>query len=205
MCKRGAFLLMFMSLAKELNLTIVMVDGSFVKVHQHAAGARRGERTPEESRKAQAVGKTKGGLNTMLLALVDRQGRLVRFSLLPGNAFEAHHLASLLDGLPVSEIMELLADKAYDINAICDLLDELGIERTIPSKSNRKEPIPYDEYHYKGRHLVENLFADIKHFRGIATRYHKLAETFCAGLHLVTWFLRTRGRKARRSEYLAGQ
>ena len=76
MCKRGAFLLMFMSLAKELDLKLVMVDGSFVKVHQHAVGARRGELTPEESRVAQAIGKTKGGLNTNLLALADKNGKL---------------------------------------------------------------------------------------------------------------------------------
>ena len=37
MCDRGAFMLMFMSLAKELDFKIVMVDGSFVKVHQRAA------------------------------------------------------------------------------------------------------------------------------------------------------------------------
>ena len=202
MCDRGAFMLMFMSLAKELDFKIVMVDGSFVKVHQHAVGARRGERDRDESRTAQAIGKTKGGLNTNLLALADKNGRLVRFSLLPGNAFEAHHLGRLLEGLPVSEIDELLGDKAYDTNAVREMLAEMGIEVTIPSKANRKVPIPHDRYSYKGRHLIENLFVDIKHFRGISTRYHKLAETFCAGLHLVTWFMRTRGRKARRSEYL---
>ena len=112
MCDRGAFMLMFMSLAKELDFKIVMVDGSFVKVHQHAVGARRGERDRDESRTAQAIGKTKGGLNTNLLALADKNGRLVRFSLLPGNAFEAHHLGRLLEGLPVSEIDELLGDKS---------------------------------------------------------------------------------------------
>ena len=102
----------------------------------------------------------------------------------------------------MSQIEDLLGDKAYDTNAFRAMLAEMGIERTIPSKSNRKEPIPYDEYSYKGRHLIENLFVDIKHFRGISTRYHKLAETFCAGLHLMTWFLRTRGRKGRKSKYL---
>ena len=202
MCKRGVFVRMFLSLAKELDLKVVMVDGSFVKVHQHAVGARRGELSPEESRKAQAIGKTKGGLNTLLLALADKNGKLASLSLLPGNTFEAHHLAELFEGLATAEIEELLGDKAYDINAVREMGEEMGIEITVPSKSNRKEPIPYDEYRYKGRHLIENLFGDIKHFRGIATRYHKLAETFCAGLHLVTWFMRTRGRKERSSKYL---
>ena len=87
--------MMFLSLAKELNLKIIMIDGSFVKVHQHGTGARRGELTPEESRAAQAIGKTKGGLNSLLLALADKNGKLVALSLLPGNSFEAHHLGSL--------------------------------------------------------------------------------------------------------------
>ena len=105
----------------------------------------------------------------------------------------------------MSQIEELLGDKAYDTNAVRDMLAEMGVEVTIPSKANRKVRIPHDRYSYKGRHLIENLFVDIKHFRGISTRYHKLAETFCAGLHLVTWFMRTRGRKGRRSEYLDGR
>lgn len=205
MCKRGAFLMMFMSLAKDLDLKVVMVDGSFVKVHQHGTGARRGEQSPEESRKAQAIGKTKGGLNSLLLALADKNGKLVALSLLPGNSFEAHHLGKLLEGLPVSQIQELLADKAYDTNAVREMLAEIGIDANIPSKSNRKEQIPHDRDSYKGRHLVENLFADLKQFRGISTRYQKLAETFCAGLHLTTWHLRTREHNERRSKHLSGR
>ena len=205
MSQRGVFLQMFMSLVKQWDLTVVMVDGSFVKVHKHAVGARRGERTPEESRVAQAIGKTKGGLNTNLLALTDKKGKLVTFSLIPGNWFEAHHLAKLFEDLPVSEVEELLADKAYDTNMVREMLAEMGVNATIPSKANRKEPIPHDRYTYKGRHLVENSFVDLKEFRGIAFRFHKLAETFCAGIHLVTWHLRTRGRKERSSEYLSGR
>ena len=181
-------------MAKDLNLKVVMVDGSFVKVRQHAVGARRGERDPGESRVAQAIGKTKGGLNANLLALADKNGRLVRFSP-PGNAFKVHHLGKLLEGLPVSEIDEWLGDKAYDTNAVREMLAEMGIEVTIPSKSNRKEPIPHDSYSYKRRHLIENLFVDITHYRGISAKYHQLASTFCAGLHLVTRHLRTRGWK----------
>ena len=105
----------------------------------------------------------------------------------------------------MSDIEELLGDKAYDTNAVRKMLTEMGIEVTIPSKSNRNPQIPHDRYTFKGRHLIENLFADIKQFRGISTRYHQPASTFCAGLHLVTWFLRTRGRKDRHSEYLAGR
>ena len=56
------------------------------------------------------------------------------------------------------------------------MLAEMGIEVTIPSKSNRKEPIPHDSYSYKRRHLIENLFVDITHYRGISAKYHQLAR-----------------------------
>ena len=199
------FLLLFLTLAKELDLRVVMVDGTFIKVHPHGAGALRRGLSSEESKKAQAIGKTKGGWNSKLMALVDKRGRLVAFTLVPGNAFEAHQLATLLEGLPTAEIEELLADKAFDTNAVREMLDELGITITIPSRSIRKEKIPYDKKSYKGRHLVENYFGDVKHFRGIYTRFCKYAETFCAGLHLTTWHYRTRGRKGRFSKYLEGR
>jgi transposase len=38
---------------------------------------------------------------------------------------------------------------------------------------------------YKERNLVERFFNKLKHFRGIATRYDKLACSFMAGLHLA--------------------
>ena len=41
--KAGVFAALFNLLAGELNLDIVMVDGTFVKVHQHGAGAPKGD------------------------------------------------------------------------------------------------------------------------------------------------------------------
>ena len=51
----------------------------------------------------------------------------------------------------------------------------------------------YDASSYRTRHLVENFFADLKQFRGIATRYCKLGERYRAFLCLAGWFLETRG------------
>ncbi len=200
--RRGVFFMMFLSLAKEWDLRVVMVDGTFVKVHQHATGALRNGLTPEESRVVQAIGMTKGGLNTKLMALVDRQGRLVTFSLVPGNAAEARQLQALLADVDVTEIEELIGDKAFDTDAVREFLANLGITVTIPWKSNRKNPLPYDKKKYKGRHLVENGFGDLKEFRGLATRYCKYAHTFCAAFHLVTWQRRTKGGNLRTSPYV---
>ena len=71
------------------------VDGSYVKVHQHAAGPKSG-RPPDASRTAQAIGRSRGGLTTKLMALVDRRGRFVRFTIRPGNTNEGKDLLPLL-------------------------------------------------------------------------------------------------------------
>ena len=49
-----------------------------------------------------------------------------------------------------------------------------------------------DRESYKRCHLVENLFADLKQFRGLATRYCKLVERYQSMVCLAGWVLATR-------------
>ena len=128
------------------------------------------------------------------MALVDKSGRLVKFTLRPGNAAESLELATLLDGVQTGE---LIADKAYDTDAIRLTLATEEIIATIPPKSNRLVQYWFDPESYRTRHLVENFFADLKQFRGIATRYCKLAESYEAFIHLAGWFLETKQGKRR--------
>ena len=117
---------------------------------------------------------------------------MVQFRLRPGNVAEAKELPALLAGVPLKETRELLGDKAYDSNAVRDLLASRDIIATIPSRANRKEPIWFDAESYQGRHLVENAFSDLKQFRGIACRYAKLADSYAGMVNLVSWFLGTK-------------
>ncbi len=98
------------------------------------------------------MGRSRGGLNTKIMALVDRNGRLARFTIRPGNAAENTELPTLLDGVHTSE---LIGDKAYDTNAIRSMLACSQITATIPPKSNRLVQPWYDPDHYQTRHLVE--------------------------------------------------
>ena len=165
------------------DLAVAMADGTFVKAHQHAAGARRHGLDPAKSRTAQALGTSRGGLTSKIVALTDTHGRVARFTLVPGNAHEVRSVETLL---PVPGVF--MADRAYDSRRLRDMLGEA----VIPSTRKRRVPIPHDEQAYKARHLVENAFADIKQFRGIATRYCKLADTFSALVQLVCWVSGTR-------------
>ena len=200
--KSGVFFRIMLALGESFDLSLVAVDATICKVHQHATGARKNGRTPEESREAQAIGVSRGGLSTKLLALVDKKGQIARFIVLPGNRGEAPELFNLLGSVHLDDINELLGDKAYDSNAIRSVLGDAGIIATIPPRSNRVDPPPYDEEHYKGRHLVENLFADLKQFRGIASRYTKLVNSFEAFVNLGAWYLATKERQRGPSPYV---
>jgi transposase len=47
----------------------------------------------------------------------------------------------------------------------------------------------YDKALYGLRHLVENLFCRLKHFRAVATRYDKTARNYLATVHLACAYL----------------
>lgn len=121
--------------------------------------------------------------------MVDAFGRFVKFSLKPGNAAESTELVTLLDGVAATE---LIADKAYDTDIARRQLVDKGIMPVIPARVNRRHPAWHDPNVYRVRHLVENRFAVIKEFRGIATRYYKLTDTYEAALCLVAVFTATR-------------
>lgn len=75
----------------------------------------------------------------------------------------------MLDSLQPDTI--LLADRAYDSNAIRDLAVQRGAWANIPPKKTRTGSFPFSQRVYKQRNLIERYFNKLKHFRGIATRY----------------------------------
>lgn len=81
---------------------------------------------------------------------------------------------------------EVLADRAYDTDAIRTLLREQNAIAVIPSKKNRRVQHAYDRTVYKERHLVESFFNKMKNYRRLATRYDKTASIFKAFLALIS-------------------
>ena len=65
----GVFDLLFDTLSADRDLQAVMVDGTFAKVHQHGVGAHREGDLPAESAKRQAIGRSRGGLTTKVMAM----------------------------------------------------------------------------------------------------------------------------------------
>ena len=86
----------------------------------------------------------------------------------------------------------LIADKAYDANALRQALKAAGAKAVIPSTATRARAIAYDKQLYKKRNLIERMFCRLKDLRRIATRYDKLARNFLAAAHIaaiVTWWI----------------
>lgn len=128
---------------------------------------------------SKAVGRSKGGLNTKIHAIVDGLGNPVEFLLSPGNDHDSSHAIAILSKTDISK-SNVLGDKAYGTKVIRDFITKQGATYDIPPKINIKEPWNYDKHTYKERHLVECFFQKLKWFRRIATRFDKSDDSFLA-------------------------
>jgi transposase len=121
--------------------------------------------------------------------LTDALGNLVRFELLPGHRFDTVGVAPLLDGVSFGG---LIADKAFDSNAIIADLDARGAKIVISQHPRRAKPIPIDDEVYKWRHLIENFFCKLKEFKRIAMRADKTDTSFTAIIYLAAAVIHSR-------------
>lgn len=80
---------------------------------------------------------------------------------------------------------ELLADKGYDSDWFRSALLTRGITPCIPPTANRRIQHTYDKQLYRQRHKIENLFARLKDWRRIATRYDRCAHTFMSAIAIA--------------------
>jgi transposase len=128
-------------------------------------------------------------MTTKILALTDALGNLVRFVLLPGHRFDTVGVAPLIKGV---EFGALIADKAFDSNAIIFDLDERGAKIVISQHPRRAQPIAIDEEMYKWRHLIENFFCKLKEFKRVAMRSDKTDQSFAAMVYLSAAVINSR-------------
>lgn len=126
-----------------------------------------------------------------------------------GQANDAPALLPLLAQLRVARPLgrprtrpdRLRADKAYSSRAIRTHLRERGIVAVIPQPSDQighrlrrgsrgGRPPGFDPVDYRNRNVVERRFSHLKQWRGLATRYDKLAVVYRAAAVLnavIAW------------------
>jgi transposase len=121
-------------------------------------------------------------LTTKIHMLADALGRPLRFRITAGQAHDITAARPLLEGQSADAV---LADKAYDSNDLRDRIAQMKAQAVIPSKRNRKVPIPHDSDLYKQRNRIERCFNRLKHFRRFATRYDRRTIHFTGFVHLA--------------------
>lgn len=170
----------FFKLRGLLDKEWVFIDGSYIRAHQHASGARRGE--------DRAIGRSRGGETTKIHLAVDASGHPIDFEITGSEVHDSQIASDLID--LVGEADYLIADIGYDSEHIREVARNHRMTPIIPRKSNSRKPnVDFDDYLYRLRHLVENALARLKHFRGIATRFEKLARNYKSMLFLACLFI----------------
>ena len=129
------------------------------------------------------MGHSRGGLSSKVHALVDVKGRHVHLPLTAGQRSDAPVGAERAK--KVDPGATILADRAYDTNAIRAALKQKKGWTNIPAKANRKETFAFSDWLYKYRNRVERSFEKIKQFKGLATRYDRKSENYIAALKLI--------------------
>lgn len=167
--KKGKWLTLFKTLTQEPDTEWIFIDGSYVKAHQHSAGAQGVE--------PQAIGKSRAGNTTKIHLAVDSYGLPIEFTVTGGEIHDSTAASELIEKLPPTTA--IVADKGYDSGKIREQIKSKGADAVIPRRSNSVAGNGDMNWSlYRDRHLVENAFARLKQFRGLATRYDKLKRNY---------------------------
>ena len=178
-CKEDKLLKVFKLLSIHADLEWIFIDASHVKAHQHATGIKN-----------QSISRSIGGNSSKIHLAVDANGNPIEFIIGDGTTHDVKVAPTLIDSLDLKETEILCADKGYDSEPIREKIENTLTKANIPKKRNAKTSNEHmDWYLYKIRHLVENAFARLKHFRGIATRYDKLKQNYENSVALACIFI----------------
>jgi transposase len=158
-----------MGYVSEVDTQDLMLDSTIARAHACASGYEKSGHV------AQALGRSKGGFTTKIHALVDALGNPIKFTLTPGQQHDITQVGILLENICNSNI---LADKAYYSTKLIEVIESKGCTVVIPAKRNSKNPRAIDKHIYKERHLIENFFSKIKHFRRVFSRFDKTISSY---------------------------
>lgn len=172
--KKGIIQEILKKLSTDTDKEWLMMDGSHIRAHQHSAGA-----AAHSGEDDHAIGISRGGATRKIHLIVDACGNPLEVIITAGNVNDVSIAPELIAAVDLAETEVVSADKGYDSDKLRAQIEEEGSKANIPYKRDREEKNKdMDWYLYKIRHLVENAFARLKHYRAIATRYDKLKRNY---------------------------
>jgi transposase len=137
-----------------------IVDSTHVKVHADGSN-------PAGGQSSQAMGRTKGGLNTKIHAVVNAHSQAIVISVSSGNETDISLAEELTEFLPKDSIV--IGDKAYNSSTLRETATAKKVKTCIPARTNRSTTVPFSAKLYRRRHRVKNFFQRIKRYRRVAT------------------------------------
>jgi putative transposase len=126
-------------------------------------------------------------LSTKLHAAVDRRGRLLRLVLTPGQKGDCPQAGELLSGLGRGTVGHVIADAAYDSDALRRTVRRLRARCCIKPNPTRTRTKRYDRRRYRHRNVIERFFCRLRRCRRVATRYEKKADNFAGFVYLAAF------------------
>jgi len=108
---------------------------------------------------------------------------------MPGNRYDSIGVPPLIEGIAFDG---LIADKAFDSNALVAELNERGARIVISQHPGRAQKLKIDASTYEWRHLIENFFCKLKEFKRIAMRACKTDQSFEAMIYLAAAVINSR-------------
>jgi transposase len=115
--------------------------------------------------------------------IADAAGHAVAFRIAPGQAHELPHALPLLAHLP-GVPQWVVADRGYTSHRFREHIWRMGARPAIPPQRH-EAPVACPDWIYTNRNRVERLWARLKEWRAVATRYEKTAASFTGVLCLA--------------------
>ena len=128
------------------------------------------------------MGRSRGGRTSKLVAIADRKGLPVSVVIAPGNLHDVSLVEQAVEESFGDVPAKLVGDTAFDSNQLDARLARKGIELIAPHNPTRKNKTQDGRAlrRYCRRWRIENLFAQLKRMRRIATRWEFKAGNYLA-------------------------
>lgn len=174
----GLFYKLFKRLIQSADTEWVSIDATHIRAHQSSAGAVGGG--------DQSIAKSIGGNSSKIHLAVDAHGNPLEFLVGDGITHDIKIAPMLLQLLDLKDTEFLNADKGYDSEEFRNLAYSKVVRANIPRKKNARTSNSHmDWLIYQVRHVVENTFANLKHYRALSSRYDKLLNSYISTVALA--------------------